>query len=102
MISGARWREWRERKGLSLRQFAHLIDVSPTYVSMVETGLKPTDGYSRHTSMRAAIALGLTAREAALALERWRQFHLSEVAAIDQFISDIVCSEETRKEESNA
>lgn len=101
MITGQQWREWRERKGLSLREFARVIDVSPTYVSMVETDSDPANGYSRHTSMRAAIALGLNASEAALALERWRQFHSSEVAAIDQFIGDIVRSEETRKEESN-
>lgn len=73
---------------MSLRKFAEAIDVSPTYVSRVETGEEP-HGYARGTTMRAICELGLSRAEALEMLSFWRTFHASEVAAIDEFISCI-------------
>lgn len=88
ITDGARWRHFRERAGLSLRTFAKAIDVSPTYVSRVETG-EERRGYARVTTMRAICELGLSREEASEVLSFWRTFHASEVAAIDQFISEV-------------
>lgn len=88
MTAGAEWRRLRERSGVSLRGFAKLTDLSPTYVSQVETGERP-HGYSRSATMRAILALKLCREEAAEMLGFWRAFHASEVAAIDQFIAEV-------------
>ncbi len=35
---GSKIREWREKKGISLRKFAGRIKISPTYLSKIERG----------------------------------------------------------------
>lgn len=85
MSIGARWKELREQSGLSLRKFAKLLNVSPTYVSRVETDIEP-HGYSLETSILAVLILKLSGEEAREVLGYWREIHAAKVAVIDQIV----------------
>lgn len=54
---GHRIRESRKKKKLTQEQLAEKINISPTFLSMIETGMKPG---SFDTYMRIAIALDVT------------------------------------------
>lgn len=54
---GARIRKSRKSKRLTQEQLAEIIDISPTFLSMIENGVKPG---SFDTYMRIAAALDVT------------------------------------------
>lgn len=54
---GRRIRESRKKKNLTQEQLAEKVNISPTFLSMIETGMKPG---SFDTYMRIAIALDVT------------------------------------------
>jgi len=83
-----RYREIRELKNVGVRQLAALVDISPTYISQVETGKEPR-GYSSETTMKLIVALNLSRDEAKEMLAEWRDFYASALARIDQFVENI-------------
>lgn len=46
MITGKEIREWRELRGLSLRDVAHFCEVSPQLIGQCETGVKGLTDYN--------------------------------------------------------
>lgn len=88
IVDNARYRELRLGANLSVRQLAKAIDVSPTYISQVETG-KISDGYSRTTTMRMLIAIKAKPEVARELLNPWLTFHRAEVLAIETFINEV-------------
>ena len=44
MTFGEQIRQWREERGVGLRQFAKAIGVSPTFISKMERGIGPLPG----------------------------------------------------------
>jgi HTH-type transcriptional regulator, competence development regulator len=44
MTFGEQIRQWREKGGVGLRQFAKAMGVSPTFISKMERGLGPLPG----------------------------------------------------------
>lgn len=62
-------REWRERSGLSVRQAAKLLGVSPGEVSRWENGLRPITGPAMQL-VRLFVA-GAVVGLAQVALEEW-------------------------------
>lgn len=60
LVIGKRIRAIRKRKGLSQSKLSELIDITPTYMSYVENGLK---GLSLDSFIKLANALNSTADE---------------------------------------
>jgi transcriptional regulator with XRE-family HTH domain len=53
MTFGEHIRQWREERGVGLRQFAKAIGVSPTFVSKMERGTGPLPGEETIRKMAA-------------------------------------------------
>jgi transcriptional regulator with XRE-family HTH domain len=53
MTFGKHIRQWREERGVGLRQFAKTIGVSPTFVSKMERGTGPLPGEETVRKMTA-------------------------------------------------
>jgi|SRR5713101_2049153 len=53
MTFGKHIRQWREERGVGLRQFAKALGVSPTFVSKMERGTGPLPGKETIRKMAA-------------------------------------------------